>query len=143
MRENIGLYRGKRKDNGEWVEGFLVPITVNCYDKGYEIIGKGGIYYDELDCYHSFCSERVIPETVGQFTGLTDKNGKKIFEGDILRTPYHPEDDVFIVWGEGRFNFRHKEERSYYNSLCCVQQTVERMKVIGNIHDNPELLQNT
>lgn len=132
------LFRGKRIDNGEWVEGYLVPITINCYDKGYEIIESDGIEYDELDGYNPlFSSFRVYPETVGQYTGLTDKNGKRIFEGDIVifkTTNYHFEpcvveyhNDVaqFVVSKNGR-SYPMADDFSY--------------EVIGNIHDNPELI---
>ena len=84
----------------------------------------------------------VIPSTIGQYTGLTDKNGKRIFEGDILRLAYHPEEDVIIEWHDGRFNFRKKNRpKDYgYERLCCVQIAVSHLRVIGNIYDNPELL---
>ena len=152
MREII--FRGKRIDNGEWVVGFLVPITVNCYDKGYEIIEKDGIEYDELDYYHpSFCSDRVIPETVGQYTGLTDKNGTKIFEGDIflIDDEYH----AVVIFEDGCFRLQvhglcgtyteggYCEDGGGYGIIECDPIDwffVHDMKIIGNIHDNPELL---
>ena len=67
------LFRGKRKDNGEWV----------CGDLSYHVYGTPHVFppdgYDSADCYEA------IPETVGLFTGLTDKNGAKIFEGDFIQ----------------------------------------------------------
>ena len=146
MCENIGLYRGKRKDNGEWVEGFLVPITVNCYDKGYEIIEKDGIEYDEFDYYHpSFCSDRVVPETVGQYTGLRDckrtkeyPEGQMIFEGDIMETAVcglkHHIGVVQFV--DGSFGLRCTDGDAFF--LCFV---AGNYMVIGNVSDNPELLE--
>ena len=115
------LFRGKRTDNDEWIEGsFLNKNNI-------------GIFYDdteESDCtVHIFS---VIPETVGQYTGLTDKNGIKIFEGDIVKGtflgfPIPIEDDVFsICWQEDVAGYR----ANYF----------ENVEVIGNIHDNPELL---
>ena len=116
------LFRGKRTDNNEWIEGsFLDKNNI-------------GIFYDdteESDCIVHIFS--VIPETVEQYTGLTDKNGKKIFEGDIVKGtffgfPFIVEDYVFsIVWQEDVTGYR----ANYF----------ENVEVIGNIHDNPELLE--
>lgn len=125
------LFRGKRKDNGKWAYGYLYIRN----DGQYEIS-----FYDKY-----FDSERftydVIPETVGQYIGLTDKNGKKIFEGDILRRAYHPYEDVAIEWFDGSFRFRevNKPKDYGYSYVCCVQNAVSRLKIIGNIYDKPEL----
>ena len=118
------LFRGKRIDNGEWVEGYLVPITINCYDKGYEIIESDGIEYDELDGYNPlFSSSRVDPATVGQYTGL-NANGKRIFEGDIMRNAGN-----VVEFCNGGFCVNGDSPLALWT----------KTEVIGNIHDNPEL----
>lgn len=114
---------------GKWITGDLLQY-LGC--------GKKHI----VQQYKGAGGQEVDPSTIGEYTGLRDKNGKRIFEGDILRLAYHPEKDVIIEWHDGRFNFRKRNQpKDYgYESLCCVQNAVDRLKVIGNIHDNPELL---
>lgn len=130
------LFRGKRTDNCEWAYG--APTKDN---HGEMVMVKSTFECDEYNCRGANCLY-VDENTVGQYTGLTDKNGTKIFEGDILRRAYHPEEDVIIEWHDGRFKFRKRNKpKDYrYESLCCVQNTVDYLKVIGNIYDNPELL---
>lgn len=124
------LFRGKRVDNGEWVVGD--SLVHSMYKKGDVCIGV----IEGLAIYS------VIPESVSEFTGLTDKNGKKIFEGDIVTNDYCLEKDKtknsIIEYGK-------------WNCSCCngvfgwvsngfVDFRDEDVIVIGNIHDNPELL---
>lgn len=104
------LFRGKRKDNGEWVYGNSVLF----FKETTKIYGEL-VQWREVE---------VIPETVGQYTGLTDKNGKKIFEGDIIA---YGDDRYLVNFGDGYF--------SPFDFIC-----EDECKVIGNIYDNPELL---
>lgn len=107
------LFRGKRKDNGEWVYGDL------------EHNGKGEMKWVNGD--------EIIPETVGQFTGLTDKNGKKIFEGDIMQlcSACYP---CLVYWDGKGWAWKQNGKRRE------IDLTREKMDIIGNIYDNPELL---
>ena len=130
------LFRGKRLDNMAWIEGSLIQhdLSMICGD-------------DE--------QRRVDPETVGQYTGLKDENGKRIFEGDIVKMHYFFENyspgtlgsfedeevlDVVIridMYGVAFETLDH--EMSGY--LCDYLQDPEaELEVIGNIYDNPELL---
>lgn len=131
------LFRGKRTDNCEWAYG--APTKDN---HGEMVMVESTFECEEYNCRGANCLY-VDENTVGQYTGLTDKNGKRIFEGDILRLAYHPEEDVIIEWHDGRFNFRKRNHpKDYgYERLCCVQIAVSHLRVIGNIHDNPELLE--
>ena len=121
------LFRGKRTDNGEWVEGTYFPPANTLISYKLELI-------DGVVTFMDFC---VIPETVGQYTGFTDKNGKKIFEGDIIRKTNkgrHPE----IFTANIRTDFRVNEE-VYYGPCEHFTESCE-YEIIGNIHDNPELM---
>lgn len=127
------LFRGKPlgKLHGKFIYGSLGVIDTDLC----------AIYH----CFEFKADEMQLVDigTVGQYTGLTDKNGKKIFEGDILRRAYHPEDDVVIEWFDGSFRFRkaNKPKDYGYSAVCCIQNAVSSLKIIGNAYDNPELLE--
>ena len=127
------LFRGKKKSNGEWIYGDL-SICDDC---------DPTIYDTQTGNRHFRVGSYVLRETVGQYTGLTDMNGKKIFEGDIVKA----QDDVFgspfcdgiigkIVYDECAFFIEPKNpmDSQWLYDECAVYE------VIGNIHDNPELL---
>lgn len=133
------LFRGKRIDNGEWVEGcFIEPNAIfskDCASGSFGTI-KGIKQSIGLDIY------LVNPETVGQFTGLTDKNGIKIFEGDILKciNPNDGEEFItdFIASLVNGFTFKNvslTRQLSFFDN-----DWPDEIEVIGNIHDNPALL---
>lgn len=132
---NRYIVRGKRKDNGAWETGFLVITRYDCSDEQYFIT-------DKMTGYHT----PVIPETVGQCTGLEDKNGKLIFEGDILNFVNDDgESSLYVVvWNTSLLSWQvqeisHYVKNDYYgfDGLCEFGDT----EVIGNIHDNSELLE--
>ena len=120
------IFRGKRIDNGEWVEGYFVNLWLVNYQR-----------YQPIITDNNAVSYNVDPSTVGQYTGLTDKNGKKIFEGDIM---------AFTAYG---FDYVGTVEFAYGSaSIMCehaspfLDQAVSKhgAYIIGNMHDNPELL---
>lgn len=133
------LFRGKRIDNGEWVEG--------CYA---ECNGKTFIGIDisiSIDEFEVFCTPiirwiEVDLETLCQFTGLCDKNGKKIWENDILMAHLdesYPEDAAYetVEWGMSGWATREagSTDRQYLDKF-----DLEHYEVVGNIFDNPELV---
>jgi len=128
-------FRGKRIDNGEWVYGyyFKTPLTIENFGAGH--LGDG----IERHCISTETGVvyAVIPETVGQFTGLKDKNGKEIYEGDIVSTK---ERDVSfeVVWFQEETSFMFKGTESFRH--WGIDRAVKRLEVICNIHDNPELM---
>ena len=116
------LLRGKRTDNGEWIT-----------DSETYIRDGDGIWLsdDNLNVV------TVIPETVGQYTGLTDKNGTKIFEGDIVSLRKCNELIYKVVYDNFRFELHNK------NDTACYVLSIYKSKdfeIIGNIHDNPDIL---
>lgn len=129
------LFRGKRIENGEWIEGFYAKSG----DKHFILIDNGvaGGYVK---------MKEVIPETVEQYTGLTDKNGKKIFEGDIVwyQPEYWCESMQSVVeycadkWNYPAFDL--KDHDYEVNGLQCAHEE-GGCEVIGTIYDNPELLE--
>lgn len=136
------LFRGKRLDKGKWVEGAFCPK--NCDDPFGPMVDRPSIIKLEAPC-DGFWFD-VDPATVGQYTGLQDKNGKKIFEGDIVEGHCHSawNHDLMrgeVAYGRNGFEARHYvkcgDERRYFAYKVLFSKDVV---VIGNIHDNPELL---
>lgn len=144
------LFRGKRIDNGEWVSSGNL-ITFNDEGEGKlffipELNAKCICTHDEQDNIISFNSGtfyKVDPATIGQFTGLTDQHGKQIFEGDIIE-----------CWSEGvkaRGTVQQNRgglwiiypawQKRIMWGLCPNEDCSTDVKIIGNIHDNPELVE--
>ena len=121
------LFRGKRTDNGEWVKGYLYITHIGAHEIG---------SYDAEINIERFTFD-VIPETVGQYTGLTDKNGKRIFEGDIVSLVKHDGLIYKVVYVPCRYELVNSKG---VNCFVLDIYKSENIEVIGNIHDNPELL---
>lgn len=129
------LFRGKRLDNGEWIYGDI------CHHDG--VIS----YIGQHPADGSMLCYDLDPSTIGQYTGLTDKNGKKIFEGDIIDASNewwyasgpagHDSPVILVEWSNDLCGF---EPFANYDCDCGVYISAKNCEVIGNIHDNPELL---
>ena len=128
------LFRGKRVDNGEWIQGDIVQFPFH---------GVVRIVEQEP----SYKDAEVDSDTVGQYTGLTDKNGRKIFEGDILKI--YPDCDycedysistVYSYNGVLCVDYRGDDFDSTALGFINDVNDDADFEIIGNIYDNPELL---
>lgn len=122
------LFRGKHMAGDVWCEGNLA-------------VSKGGVAIITPDDTPCGVYGQVAPDTIGQYTGLTDKNGTKIFEGDILSTHFdfnNPEVEsrTVVEWG----NFRWVTHQPGYEPDDITDFDKGLWTVIGNVHDNPELI---
>lgn len=155
------IFRGKRIYGSEWIEGVLLTDNKTVYDILYpEVQADGKLKFRHFE---------VDPDTIGQFTGLTDKNGKEIFEGDVVKCKEFEnlgisilsteESKIFtlddykgqckttyisqVFYNEAQF---YVEEENFESPLCLFfgdmknSQPIFEIEIIGNIHDNPELL---
>lgn len=141
MKREI-LFRGKLEYNGKWIYGDLLQ-----YENG-----DVAIFGEKLSSFGCECTEmskrdRVIPDTIGQYTGLKDKDGREIYEGDILEYIGKRRDNMNkvyrrkVVFHEGMFALLSKELPAYSAlNYHCMEDGRSAWSVIGNIHDNPELM---
>lgn len=135
------LFRAKRVDNGEWVEGYYLKTTL-----GKDIEPSDVIFVPfKINRSGQWGWIKVLPETLCQFTGMIDKNGKRIWENDIVRTTKFGKDDgnghnyagfdVFVVkWDDGGFALFNKWRR--FN----LRTDEKSYEILGKVFDNPELL---
>ena len=124
------LFRGKQTDNGTWTYGYLFCI----WERTYLCWGTTNNVPD---------MEEVLPETVCQFTGLYDKNGRKIFEGDIVEHdhPYGGKSVHTVIWNKYGWNLSDFYATYFDDPGEAFSEGTEFMTVIGNIYDNPGLLE--
>ena len=127
------LFRGKRIDNGKWVYGSL--IQRNIWGHIFPVIRA------EDNGFDNYKEWEVIPETIGQYTGFDDKNGVKVFDGDVVEcTSTWDKANMVVIFEDGEYRLvlcdkykNYTSGRGYY-SIGCFDK-----KVIGNIHDNTEV----
>lgn len=125
------LFRAKETFNGEWVEGY--------YEFGYDAETENPAHYMWVLNHTEKYGEMfmIIPETVGQYTGLTDRNARKLFNGDIVKLFLVDGIEIGVIgWSDIdlRYKFASPDGNAYGIDCTC------NFEIIGNIHDNPELL---
>lgn len=133
MREIV--YRAKRSYKNEWVYGNLVYDDCN---RPHVVEKK---YFYEDGHHLGYCDDTdrpvfIVPETLGQDTGLEDRHGNPIFEGDILRGG--PDEIYRVIWNPYCASFQWEDAIGYSDGFLHLVYP-NRMEVIGNIHDNPDL----
>lgn len=123
MREVI--FRGKNTHNDEWKYGYL---TYSRFDNAYSINDGNGVF------------DFVKKETIGQYTGLKDKNDKEIYEGDIVIADFDYElTPMEVIYYKCGFKLKSKDCKEPYD--YSIHDETPELMVIGNIHDNPEFLE--
>ena len=133
------LFRGKRLDNGEWVEGAFMNDRNGAY---YICPAVSDISYGDSGTRRRIgCWYNVDPSTVGQYTGLKDKNGQRIFEGDIVKTDKFSEPNKqYIIKYDLQFGAFIGQDR-YNVYFVTFDGDSGEFEVIGNVTDNPDLLE--
>ena len=159
------LFKAKRKDNGEWVEGYYCKLdeTTYCISEDYERYPVPTHHYilhetmTDWGLPNRFLQIEIDPDTLSQYTGLTDKNGKRIWENDILRYSYDYDGSPFlkdgeeikyrvgaVFWSEWRGSWAvcgRGNKKCTNNDGLKYNRNPNRAEVIGNIFDNPEVLE--
>lgn len=130
-------FRGKRVDNGEWVYGYYFPDMLK---KTHDSTVTWA-FIKEYDYENAkSITQEVYKETVGQYTGLKDKNGKEVYEGDIIGndTTYK----LLVNIDKGHTCIKFKNHNTEYNEFITQREIdEEEYYILGNIHENPELLE--
>lgn len=126
------LFKAKRIDNGEWVEGYYVYCRKRHYIL--QVLNKA-IGFDERE----YEWVEVDPDTICQYTGLTDKNGKKIWENDILRIGENAK--LMVSWHHFKASWVLSKKGWMYNHFFGESVEPEDVEAVGNIFDNADLLE--
>lgn len=139
------LFRGKREDNGEWIEGYFLQLhrSERAFIIPKQFVQRGTLRMSG-ETPPKIIPIEVIPETVGQYSGLVDKDRKKIFEGDIVRyetIAHNGYEGIYKVVFEDRngcgyFGIAYSDIET---CVFCYSTPASQMDIIGNIYDNPEL----
>ena len=138
------LFRGKRLQGGDWVEGYFFKSDIN---KRARESGKATLIFTPdcdtfitvPECNNSFM---VVSDTVGQYTGMKDKNGERIFEGDVAKVLQGKDKDIaYVGFENGAFMLYPKTGNIYERTLWEYWYNDWDVEVIGNITENPELLE--
>ena len=122
------LFKAKRLDNGEWIVGYLYRLSEN--NPPFIMLRKYGESYE------------VDEHTICQCTGLKDKNGKLIWENDIVRTIYDGIEHIYqVIWDKSELDFKATNGKEFYKSNFEYLPCCDEVEVIGNIFENKELLE--
>lgn len=143
------LFKAKKKDNGEWVEGYYIyhikrticPLgdSVKPEDEQHVIMQDG---FSDWNMPRNTVVYEINPDTLCQYTGLTDKNGRKIWENDICEIVYDGTIHIHVVvWDKTELDFKGTNGKEDYGCNFEYLGCCEEIVVIGNIFDNPDLLE--
>jgi len=152
------LFKAKRKDNGKWVEGYYCKLdeTTYCISEDYErhpVPTHHYILYETMTDWglpNRFLQFEIDPDAICQFTGLIDKNGRKIWENDIVTITLEcddyliPSETGIVEYSYGQYELKVKApdgQEAYSNLINKLSEAPFEIEKLGNIFDNPDLLE--
>lgn len=152
------LFKAKRRDNGKWVEGYYCKIneTTYCVEEDYKrfpVPTHHYILYETMTDWglpNRFLQYEIDPTTLCQYTGLTDKNGRKIWENDIVTITLEcddyliPSETGIVEYSYGQYELKVKApdgQEAYSNLINKLSEAPFEIEKLGNIFDNPDLLE--